>query len=112
MKSVASKILEDIPNELLYKNVYRKDKDFSLRQMLRDSIVGEIDAISLYDIQISATDNELVKSTLSSIRDEEVAHIGELYKLFKKLFPETEGQIKSGEDEVEELIKKSGLEIS
>ena len=111
MKTAASKLLEDLPNKFLYKKAFKRDKNLSLRQMLRDSIVGEIDAISLYDAQISATDNETIKTALTSIRDEEVVHIGELYKLFKQFFPETEEQVQSGEDEVERLVKKLGLEI-
>lgn len=105
MKSLASKILESIPNGFLYRKATH-NKSFSLNQMLRDSIVGELDAISLYDVQINSTDNELVKKTLTSIRDEEVVHVGELYSLMKEIDPNLEDKIKSGEDEVSELIYK------
>ena len=110
-KPLARKFLESIPNFDFYKRALKNDKNTSLKQMLRDSIIGELDAISLYEVQIAAIEDEMAKKVLSSIRDEEIAHVGELYSLIKKVDSGIEGKVGSGEDEVKEMIEKSGLNI-
>lgn len=95
----------------LYKDSLRSDPQTSLRQMIRDGVTSELEAISLYEVQISSVTDSVIKETLSSIRDEEIAHIGELYSLLKRIQPDTESKILSGEDEVREMIEKSGLNI-
>ena len=111
LKSLARKILESIPHFDLYTSSLKKDSHTSLKQMIRDGITSELEAISLYEVQIASVDDPVIKRTLSSIRDEEIAHIGELYSLLKRIQPDTESKILSGEDEVREMIEKSGLNI-
>ena len=112
MKSKASQLLESIPNFTLYKSTLEYNPNLSLLQMLRDSIIGEIDTVSLYDLQISSISDPEIKKVLTSIRDEEISHIGELYSLVKRVSPSVDSKISSGENEVRELILKSNLDIS
>jgi rubrerythrin len=55
--------------------------------MLRDDLVGELNAINLYQEHIDALDNEEAKRVLSHIRDEEKEHVAELTELIRKLDP-------------------------
>jgi len=55
--------------------------------MLRDDIVGELQAINQYQEHIESLDNEEARRVLEHIRDDEKEHIAELTKLIIKLDP-------------------------
>ena len=97
--------MADLANPFIA-NVDRKMTDDELIQALREDVVGELEAIMLYDAHVQATDNEKAKAVLSDIRDEEKVHMGELITLIRHLDPDEAEFFKDGEDEVEELLEK------
>ena len=56
-------------------------------QMLRDDLVGELQAINQYQDHIGSLEDEEAKRTLEHIRDEEKEHVAELTRLLLKLDP-------------------------
>ena len=90
-------------------NVERKLTMDELLQAIRLDIAGELEAIYLYDAHVHATDNELAKTVLADIRDEEKAHIGELMTLLRQLDPEEAEHFASGVEEVREMMADLGM---
>lgn len=90
----------------------KKLTKYDLVQAIRTDIVGELEAIFLYDAHANATDDPLVKAVLSDIRDEERAHCGELYALLRYLDPTTADHLAGGEGEVREIMEKLGINPS
>ena len=90
-------------------NVDRKMSMEELIQAVRLDIAGELEAIYLYDAHVKATDNELAKTVLADIRDEEKAHMGELMTLLRKLDPKEAEHFESGEAEVHEMLQELGM---
>ena len=72
---------------------------------IRFNIAAEYEAIQFYHEVIECTDNELVKTVLKDIADEERVHAGELMKLLVTLEPEEAKHYAQGEKEVEEMMK-------
>ena len=64
-------------------NVERKMTKEELVQAIRADLSGELEAIYGYDAHVQATDDPVAKAVLSEIRDEEMAHMGELLTLLK-----------------------------
>ncbi|MCC8189260.1 MAG: demethoxyubiquinone hydroxylase family protein [Planctomycetes bacterium] len=87
----------------------RKLDKYGLIQAIRTDIVGELEAIFLYDAHANASDDPVVKTVLADIRDEEREHIGELYALLKYLDPKEAEHIAEGEGEVKEMMQKLGI---
>lgn len=54
---------------------------------LRQDLIAELDAISLYQSHIDATDDERVKKVVAHIRDEEKEHVAEFLELIEQLDP-------------------------
>lgn len=82
---------------------------YDLVQAIRTDIIGELEAIFLYDAHAEASDDPVVKAVLADIRDEEKAHVGELYALLKYLDATEAEHLASGEDEVKEMMEKLGI---
>lgn len=91
-------------------NVERKLTKDELIQAVRLDIAGELEAIYLYDAHVHATDDEVAKTVLADIRDEEKAHIGELMTLLRHLDPEEAEHFASGEGEVHEMMEELGID--
>lgn len=87
----------------------KKLTKYDLVQAIRTDIIGELEAIFLYDAHAEASDDPVVKAVLSDIRDEERAHCGELLSLLKYLDPATAEHLASGEDEVKEMMEQLGI---
>jgi rubrerythrin len=87
-------------------NVNKKLSNEELAQALRLDIAGELEAITLYESHILATDNPVAKAVLSDIRDEEKTHMGELITLMRYLDPTEKDHFNSGAEEVEELLEE------
>ena len=78
--------------------------DPKLLKMLREDLIDELIAINNYSEHINATTNETMRRVLTSIRDEERAHVGELLALIDTLCPE-EGELRNqGREEANEII--------
>lgn len=78
--------------------------DPKLLKMLREDLIDELIAINNYSDHINATTNETMKAVLTSIRNEERMHVGELLALMDTLCPE-EGEFRNqGREEAMEII--------
>jgi uncharacterized protein len=85
-------------------NIPRKIGKEELIQALRADMAGELEAIMGYDAHVMAAEDERVKKVLSSIRDEEKQHIGELMSLIKMLDSKEAEYFDKGAGEVSELL--------
>ena len=86
-------------------NVPRKMNKEELIQAIRADIVGELEAIFLYDAHVQATDDPVAKTVLADIRDEEKAHVGELITLLQHLDPDEAERFAEGQQEVKEMLE-------
>jgi rubrerythrin len=82
-----------------------------LVQAVRLDIVGELEAMYLYDAHSQATDDPVAKAVLSDIRDEEREHFGELVTLLRYLAPDEFDLFLEGQGEVTEMIAKLGIDF-
>lgn len=73
------------------------------REILRLSIVAELDAISLYEQMANMTTNEDLKAVLLDVAQEEKTHMGEFQTMLLRLDKEQDKELKKGSKEVEEL---------
>ena len=60
------------------------EKEIDL-EMLREDLIGELQAINQYQDHIDTLDNEEARQILEHIRDDEKEHFAELTKLIQKL---------------------------
>lgn len=90
-------------------NVPRKLTKEELIQAIRLDIVGELEAIFVYDAHVQATDDPVAKRIISDIRDEEKAHIGELMTLLRHLDPQEAIHFAEGEEEVKEMLAELNI---
>ncbi|NLM49894.1 MAG: ubiquinone biosynthesis protein COQ7 [Clostridiaceae bacterium] len=90
-------------------NVPRKISKEELIQAIRLDIVGELEAIFVYDAHYQATDDPVAKKVLADIRDEEKAHVGELMTLLRHLDPEEAEHFAEGEEEVKEMLEELNI---
>ena len=56
-------------------------------KMLRDDLIGELEAINQYEDHILELENEEAVNTLEHIIDEEKEHVAELLRLIQNLDP-------------------------
>lgn len=90
-------------------NVNKKMSKEELIQAIRLDIAGELEAIFLYDAHVQATDDEIAKTVIGDIRDEEKAHVGELMSLLRTLDPKEAELFADGEKEVAEMLAELGM---
>ena len=90
-------ITEDVPPEVL------GDNDSSL---IRDALVDELEAVSIYQRYSEKVTDPDVKQVLADIRDEEKVHIGELMEVLRKIDSTGfEKFIADGEGEAKEILE-------
>ena len=82
------------------------DKQNLDMEILRASIIAELDAISLYEQMASLTKNEAIKASLLDVAKEEKTHVGEFQALLLQLDTEQVEELEHGKREVEELAAK------
>ncbi len=87
-------------------NVDRKLSKEELIQAIRHDIAGELEAIFVYDAHVMATDDPIAKKVIGDIRDEEKAHVGELFTLLRMLDPKEAEFFEEGAEEVKELLSE------
>ena len=90
-------------------NIERMITNDELIQALYLDLAGEIEAIFTYTAHIIATNNEVAKNVLTSIRNEELAHVGELMTLLQYLNPNAVSHFFDGRQEVLEKLNELGL---
>ena len=66
-------------------------------ELLREDLVGELQAINQYQRHIDALESEEAKHVLEHIRDDEKEHVAELVKLIQKLDQTQAEKFKKGE---------------
>ena len=84
----------------------RKLTQEELIRAIRYMVAAEYEAVQLYMQLAESTDNELARTVLVDIADEERVHAGEFLRLLKELAPEEEEFYQEGYEEVEEIIEK------
>jgi rubrerythrin len=84
----------------------RVSKDDADKEILRYSIIAELDAISVYEQMANMTGNEELKRVLLDVAAEEKVHMGEFQTLLLRLDEEQVKGLEDGKEEVEELTKK------
>jgi rubrerythrin len=82
-----------------------KGKDLN-REILRAAIIGELDAINLYEEFANMTDDPDIQIVLMDIAQEEKTHVGELQTLLLREDKEQAIELEKGKKEVEELTRK------
>ncbi|HOT07796.1 MAG: Rubrerythrin [Methanosaeta sp. PtaB.Bin039] len=83
----------------------RKLTSSELVRAIRYMVAAEYEAVQLYTQLAESTDDQLARSVLLDIAEEEVVHAGEFLRLLKELAPSEEELYKEGYDEVEEIIE-------
>ena len=75
------------------------------KQLIRDAIIAELDAINLYEQSAESVSNTKIKEVLLDIAKEEKTHVGELETLLLMIDKEQSNEMLQGVDEV--MDKKS-----
>ena len=81
-------------------------KDDLDKEILRAAIIGELDAINLYEEFANMTENMDLKTVLMDVAEEEKTHVGEFQTMLLRLDNEQEIELAKGKKEVEELTGK------
>jgi rubrerythrin len=77
-----------------------------LVRAIRFMVAAEYEAVQLYQQLAESTDNELARTVLLDIANEELVHAGEFLRLLKELQPDEQSFYDEGTEEVEEMITK------
>jgi rubrerythrin len=103
-------LMASFPNPYAGSNPPKLSKA-DLIQAVRLDIVGELEAMYLYDAHSQATDDPVAKKVLADIRDEEREHMGELITLLRYLAPDELDLFLEGQGEVVEMMEELGVEF-
>ena len=79
------------------------DKEDLNREILRVAIVGELDAINLYEELANMTESPDLKAVLLDVAEEEKTHVGEFQTMLLRKDKQQKIELKKGREEVEEL---------
>ena len=77
-------------------NVSNKTNVVLTAQNARLDIIGELEAIIMYQNHLDATDDPDAKKTIRDIMEEEKVHVGQLFGLLFKLDPTSKTQFEKG----------------
>lgn len=91
-------MLSEFPIDL--GKVNKKDSD---KEILRISMIAELDAVSLYEQLAASTQNKEIKKVLLTIAKEEKTHLGEFQALLLELDSEQVEELSKGRTEVDEI---------
>lgn len=73
---------------MTYDSDYEEEEGVEIDlEMLREDLVGELQAINQYQEHIDTIDDDEVREILEHIRDDEKEHVVQLTKLIQKLDP-------------------------
>lgn len=70
--------------------------------LLRQAIIAELDAVSLYEQAAASTTNEKLKKLFLDVAREEKVHVGEFEQLLNSVDNENEESVEEGKSEAEE----------
>jgi rubrerythrin len=79
-------------------------KDLTDKEIMRASIIAELDAINLYEQMAEMTRSSDLKKVLLDIAREEKTHFGEFLEVLKKLDAEQIKEFVEAREEIEELL--------
>lgn len=91
-------MLSEIPIDL--KKISDEDLD---KEILRKSIIAELDAIDLYEQMSHMTKDENIKKVLLDVAKEEKEHVGEFQEMLVRRDKELVEEMEEGKREVKEL---------
>lgn len=91
-------------------NVPRTMSNDELAQAIRVDLASELEATLLYEAHAAATEDELARTVLKDIANEEKEHMGELLALLQHLSPSEGEHFAEGADEVKEMMSELGLD--
>ncbi len=94
-------MLSQLPLDLA--KVRKEDRD---REILRAGMIAELDAINFYEQMAALTEKDVIRKVLLDIAKEEKTHMGEFQALLLLEDEEQKEELKKGEEEVEEFLKK------
>ena len=83
-------------------NLSKLKKEDVDKEILRIGMIGELDAVNLYEQLAATTTNENIKKILLDIAKEEKTHVGEFQALLLRLDHEQQKELEAGENEVAE----------
>lgn len=90
-------------------NVPRKLSNSELALAIRLDIQAELDATSLYQAHIDATDDERAKAVLAHVRDEEKEHAAEFMQLLAILDPYQAEELRAAPKNVSDILSGEGV---
>lgn len=73
------------------------------KQILRASIIAELDAINLYEQMANMTDDEDLRTVLLDVAKEEKEHVGEFQEMLLRRDQEQVEELEGGKKEVQEM---------
>lgn len=76
------------------------------KEILRAAIIGELDAINLYEQMAFMTTNKDIRKILLDVAKEEKTHVGEFQTLLLRADRQQEEELEGGKKEVDKLLKK------
>lgn len=79
-----------------------------MAQALRLAIIGELDAINLYEQLAEAAGDEAVRRILLEIAEEEKVHVGELLEALRRIDPEQAEALEKGAAEARGHLEGRG----
>ena len=75
------------------------------RELLRVTIIAELDAINLYEQLAAATENKNIREVLLDVAKEEKTHFGEFQALLLKEDAEQLEELEKGKEEIKEILE-------
>lgn len=94
-------MLSTIPTDL--EKVGKEDVD---KEILRLSIIAELDAINLYEQMAAMARNPDIKKVLLDIAKEEKTHVGEFQTMLLRFDEEQVKELEEGRKEIREITGK------
>jgi len=98
--------LKDKLNEIM-KEVPQYDEPTTDKELLRQAIIAELDAVDLYEFMARKAQNRWVKKVLLEVAKEEKHHIHEFEEMLEKVDKEYKGQ----EAEADQELRDMGIKV-
>jgi rubrerythrin len=76
------------------------------KEILRAAIIGELDAINLYEQMAALTDDADIKKVLLDIAREEKTHVGEFQTMLLRIDSQQVKEMEHAKEEIKELTGK------
>jgi rubrerythrin len=76
------------------------------REILRDAIIAELDAINLYEQMADMSQNKNIRKLLLDVAKEEKTHVGEFQALLLREDHQQQNELEEGKKEVKELLNE------